>query len=318
MIVKIFGVLLFAIALFGIETLQPSKSFKASGDVQSMVMHGKLLYAGTSEGTVDVFHLDSKKKLQTIQLPKIKDFTGEHINPKIYSVDFLDDALLIVSQGLNGFRDLYIFKNKKLEKIFSQNNKLLIQKASFVSKDHLLVGLLSNQIGLFDMKNRKQIYLVQLSQSSFSHFMLSGDKKTFASTDESGVVRIVDTLTGKVVKQLPPKNLDKIYQLDYKNGVILTAGQDRKSVVYKNNSAYSLDFDFLLYSCALNSKGDLGAVAYNEQNEVLVFDLATKTYLYNLVGQEATMTQILFVSENELLVSSDSQKVNYFKLGGKK
>jgi len=76
-----------------------------------------------------------------------------------------------------------------------------------------------------------------------------------------------------------------------------------------------LNFDFLLYSCALSKDSKRGAIAYNEKNEVLIFDTTTRKYLYNLTGQEATITQILFAKTNELFVSSDSKKINYFKLG---
>jgi hypothetical protein len=315
---KVLLICVIVVFSYGVQTLKPSKSFHASGNVQTMVVKDNLLYSGTSNGAVDIFNLSTKGKLNTIQLPKIKDFTGDTIKAKVYSVDFLKDSLLITSQGENGYNNIFVYKEKKLEQIINTKNKLLVQKANFITEDLILIGLLSNQVGLYDIKNKKHIYLTQLSMSSFSHFMVSEDKQTFISTDESGVIRIVNTKNGQVLKKLPAINLDKIYQLDYKNKVVLTAGQDRKSVVYKNNGTYSLDFDFLLYSCALNPKGDIGAVAYNEKNEVLVFDINSKKYLFNLVGQEATMTQILFINENELLVSSDSNKINYFKLGGKK
>jgi WD40 repeat protein len=175
-------------------------------------------------------------------------------------------------------------------------------------------ALLSNQIGKYDIKAKKLNYLVQISTSSFSHFMLSEDKKTIVTTDESGIVRVLDVLTAKETQKQRALNLDRVYQLDYKNGVILTAGQDRKSVIYKDSSSSSLDFDFLLYSCALSPSAKLGAVAYNEKNEVLVFDTDSMNKLYNLVGQKATLTQILFKNENEVFVSSDDTNINYFKL----
>lgn len=315
---KFYLILLIGISCFGIETIKPFKSFEATGGVQTIVYKDKILYAGTDNGTIDMINLSSKKKINTIKIPKIKDFTGESINAKVYSIDLFDNTLLIISQGENGFRNIYTYKDNKLEQVINVNSKLLIQKANFVTKDLILFGLLSNQIGLYDIKNKKQIYLTQLSLSSFSHFMMSEDKMSFISTDESGVVRVVDTKSGRVIKKLPVANLDKVYQVDYKNGVVITAGQDRKSVVYKNNGYYSLDFNFLLYSCGLSPKGDFGAIAYNEKNEVLVFDVDNKKYLYNLVGQDGTLTQILFISQNELIVTSDSQKINYFKLGVRK
>jgi WD40 repeat protein len=307
-------ILLFAINLFALENLTPVKVLKATGTVQSIVFQDGKLYAGTDNGTVEIFDIDSNNKIQTIKLPNIKDFMGDVIPAKIYSIDLIDDKILIVSQGMKGYRNIFIYENNNLVKIIGIDKKMFIQKASFISPDLILFGLLSNQIGVYDIKIKKQVYLIQVSPSSFAHFMLSEDKTKFAHTDESGRVRIIDVSSGQVIKEPKALNLDKVYQLDFKKDMILTAGQDRKAVVYKNHSSYSLDFDFLLYSCALSPDAKLGAVAYNEKNEVLVFDINTQKYLYHLSAQEATLTQILFINEKELFVSSDSQTINYYKL----
>jgi len=312
-------IILFAIciALFGEVTQKPTATYKASGDVQTMAIEGNKLYAGTSNGTVEVFDITKKKKIETITLPKIKDFVGDTTKAKVFSVDLIEGSILIVSQGEAGFRDVYLYKSKQLKKLISPKNKLLIQKASFINPNSFVFLLLSNQMGVWDIVMQKQKYLYQISGSSFSHFMISEDKKTLASTDESGLVRIINIATGRIIKNLPEVNLDKIYQLDYKQGVILTAGQDRKAVIYKNGKQSSLDFGFLLYSCALSPSANLGAIAYNENNDVIVVNTTTKEKLYNLVGQEATMTGILFKSENELFVSSESPKINFYKVGKK-
>ncbi len=306
--------LLLTINLFALQDLSPAKVFKATGTVQSIVYKNDKLYAGTDNGTVEIYDTSLNKKIKTIKLPDIKDFMGDTIAAKIYAIDLIEEKLLIVSQGMKGYRNIFVYENEKLEKVIGIDKKMFIQKASFISPDLVLFGLLSNQVGLYDIKNKKQLYLLQISPSSFSHFMVSEDKKRFATTDESGIVRVLQVQNGQVMNQPKALNLDRVYQVDFKKGIILTAGQDRKAVVYMKNSAYSLDFDFLLYACALSPNAKLGAVAYNEQNEVLVFDIKTQKYLYNLSAQEATLTQILFINENELFLSSDSQTINYYKL----
>jgi len=308
----------FVVFVYGIETKKPTKVFLASGNVQSMVYKDGKLYTGCDAGVVEIFDVKSKKTLKKIKLPKIKDFIGDSIDAKIYSIDLFDDTILIVSQGEKGYRDLFLYTNGTLKHSIKIDKKMFIQKANFISKEQVIFALLSNQIGLFDIAKNKLIYLNQISSSSFSHFMLSEDKKTIASSDESGVVRIINVATSRIEKELKAVNLDKVYQLDYKKGNILTAGQDRKAVFFKGNTYYGLDFGFLLYSCALSEDSLKGAIAYNEKNEVLIFDTTTRKYLYNLTGQEATMTQILFSSPNEVFVSSDSKKINYFKLGEKR
>jgi len=315
MLKKLFFIIsLFISHLFALETISPVKSFETTGTVQSMVYVKNKLYAGTNNGTVEIFDIEKNQKIKSIKIPSIKDFMGDEIAAKIYSIDVIDDKILIVSQGMRGYRNIFIVENDSLVKVIDIDQKMFIQKASFVSADLIVFGLLSNQLGLYNIKTKKQLYLKQISHSSFSHFMLSEDKKTVAHTDESGKVRILDVTTADELEKSRAVNLDKVYQLDFKKGVILTAGQDRKSVVYSGSNSYSLDFDFLLYACALSLDAKRGAIAYNEQNEILIFDIKNQKYLYNLSAQEATLTQILFINEKELFVSSDSQIINYYKL----
>jgi len=306
--------LLLSTVLFGINNVKPKFFFKTTGAVQSIVLENEKLYAGTTNGTVEVFDLKTQSKIQTIKIPDIKDFMGDIIPSKIYSIDILKEKLLIVSQGMKGYRNLFIYENEKLDKVLGIDKKMFIKKAKFVSSESILIGLLSNRVGLFDIINKKQVYLKQVSQSSFSDFMLNEDKSKFATTDESGRVRVLNVADGMQINEPKALNLDKVYQLDFKNGLILTAGQDRKAVVYNKQLSYSLNFDFLLYSCALSPEAERGAVAYNEENKILIFDIKTQEYLYNLSAQEATLTQILFINKNELYISSESKTINYYKL----
>lgn len=304
----------FCFQALSLETLTPTFSLKAKGDVEDILYHQGLLYAANSNGSVEIFDIATKSVVKTIELPAIVDFVGDTIPAKIYSIDLIKDKLLIVSQGMKGYRNLWLYENNTLKKIFDIEKKYFIQKASFIDENTILFGLLSNQIGLYNLETQKNEYLIQVSHSSFSHFKVSQDKQSFATTDESGIVRIFKASNGTLLKELEAFNLDRIFQLDYKNNVILTAGQDRKAVVYDNNTkAYSLNFDFLLYSCALNSKASYGAVSYNENNEILVFNINTQQYLYNLTGAKATPTQILFIGNNEIFSSSNSDIIHYWK-----
>ncbi len=312
---KIFIIVCFLfLNLFAIENLEPTKIFKASGTVQSLVYKNNNLYAGTSEGKVEVFDTLTNEKIKEIKIPDIKDFMGDVIAAKIYSIDLIGEKLLIVSQGMKGYRNIYIYENENLKKAIGIEKKYFIQKANFISNDKIVFALLSNQIGVYDLKKEKLDYLIQISASSFSDFSLSEDKKVLVATDESGIVRKIRVENAQIFGENKNRNLDKVYQIAYKNGVILTAGQDRQAVIYKDFTDYSMRFDFLLYSCGLSPKADFGGIAYNEKNEVLIFDVNTKEKLYNLKGQKATLTQILFKNKNEVFISSDDSNINYFKL----
>ena len=306
--------LLFGVSLFGFEHLKPTYSLTASGDVQDIVYSGEKLYAATSESIVDIFDTNNKSIVKQIKLPQIKDFMGDDVPAKIYSIDILNNDILLVSQGMKGYRNVWLYSNNKLEKKIDIDKKFFIKEAKFINSNTIILATLANQIMSFDINNNTNIYSMQVSPSSFSHFALNENRTKIVTTDESGIVRVLDSKSGIILKKYDAINLDKIYQLDYKNGIVLTAGQDRKSVIYKDNNNDFLEFDFLLYSCGLSPNGTLGAVAYNENNDVLVFNTSSKKKLYNLTQNKATLTQILFIDENNIFTTSDSSKINFYKL----
>lgn len=302
------------VSSFALEEVSPTYSLKATGAVQGIVYKDELLYAGTANGTVEIFDTKEKKIIKTIELPKIKDFMGDTIPAKVYSIDLIEDKILIVTQGMKGYRNLWIYENEELKKLIGIEKKFFIQKASFISDTRVVFALLSNQLGIFDIEKNEVTVLTQVSQSSFSHFALNENRSKLITTDESGVIRVLKTSDLVVEKRLKALNLDRVYQLDFKKGKVLTAGQDRKAVFYDSFSSYALNFDFLLYSCALSKNAKYGAIAYNEENEILVFNTSSKKYLYKLIGQDATLTQILFISDKEIFASSDSQTINFWRL----
>ncbi len=307
--------LLMLTTLFAVQNLKPDFSLRASGQVQAMVHRDGILYTATSNSSVEIFDLKTKAMIRKIEIPFIKDFMGDMMPSKIYSVDMFDGNVLFVSEGKKGYRNLWLDTNGSTTKIIDINQKWFMRKAMFVDESRVLIALLTNELILFDISSSKVLYKKQVSASSFSDFMLSEDKKSFATTDESGIVHIIDTMSGEVKRILEGQNLDKVYQLDYKRGVVLTAGQDRRCVVYENDgSAAYIEFHFLLYSCALSPDATLSAVAYNEENDILVFKTQSKAKRYNLVGQDATLTQILFIDEQHVGASSDNNTINFWTL----
>jgi WD40 repeat protein len=127
---------------------------------------------------------------------------------------------------------------------------------------------------------------------------------------------MIDVLSSKTIKTFENQNLDNVFQVDIKNNTILTAGQDRRAVVYntQNNDAYYKSTTFLIYSAGLSPSAILGAIAYNEDNEISIFNTNTKKDLHILKENKTTLTNILFISETEVLTSSDDERINYYKI----
>lgn len=316
---NILKTLFFCLILFlnlNAKDLEPNFSLIASGAVTDLVLKEEKLYVATTASSLDIFDINTKEKIDSIKTSKIKDFTGDIIDSKIYSVDVLEDNILLVSQGEKGGRNLSIFNNGKIFNLIEDKERLFIARAKFLDENHLIFALLSNQIYLYDIKNKKILKELQISQSKFSNFKLTSDKTKVVVSDESGILTMLNSKTFEIIKTFKNQNLDNVFQVDIKNDIILTAGQDRRSAVYSLDGriSYYKEFSFLIYSAGLSPSGTLAAVASDEENNVTVFNVNSKENICNLTQNRSTLTNILFINENEVFVTSDDKKINYYKL----
>lgn len=298
------------------QDLKPYSTLKASGLVVDLVYKNKILYAATNASTVDIFDTQKNELINTIELPKVKDFMGDIIKSKVYSIDIIENKILITSQGEHGYRRIYIYENNKLNLIINESSKMFISKAKFINNKTIVFSLLSNQMFLYDLETKKIKWELQVSHSKFSDFVLNEKKDNVIVADESGDLKQIDIKNGNITKIYKGQNLDNVFQVDHKNGIIATAGQDRRCVVYNTNldSAYYKQATFLIYSVALSPKGLLVAYANDEDNNIAIFKQSTKEDLFNLKGTNSTLTKIIFINEDELFSSSDDEIINYWKL----
>ena len=178
--------------------ISPDYSIKASGGVYDFILEDNLLYAATDAGLVEVFDINTKKKIYQIKLPEIKDFTGEFIPVKIFSIDKIKgkEGIILTVQGSGGYRDVFYYYNNELSKIFdAEKDKLMVKRSSFINKDFILLGLLSNELILYNIKTKKQIYRKQLSTSVFSDFITDITRKLTITCEESGKLRFINIRT---------------------------------------------------------------------------------------------------------------------------
>ncbi|MDY3199881.1 MAG: WD40 repeat domain-containing protein [Arcobacter sp.] len=315
-ILKSFFTIIILLLNLNAKELEPNSFLSTSGGVTDLIIDKNRLFAATTASSVDIFDITTKEKIDSINLPKIKDFIGDTIDSKIYSVDVFDDKILILSQGENGGRNISLYKDGKLTHIIEDKQRLFIARAKFLDENHIIYALLSNQIYLYDIKNKTITKEIQISQSKFSNFKLSRDKTKVVVCDESGVLTMLDSNTFNIIKTFKNQNLDNVFQVDFKNKIILTAGQDRRSAVFSEDGkmSYYKEFSFLIYSAGLSPSGNLAAVASDEENNVTIFNTNTKEELFLLTKNRNTLTNILFLNENEIFVSSDDNKINYYKI----
>ena len=308
------------------KDLTPTYVYEASGGVTDIVTANGKIYVATQSSCVNIYSLETKKLVQTITIPQIKDFMGDIIDAKVYNVDTYKNKVLLTTQGSKGFREVYIYDNTtgKQKIVISIKQKFYIGKSKFIDENTIVFSLLGNEMYLYDIKENKVIWKINVKDkdddfnSTFADFTLNEDKTQAVVGDESGDLKIVDIKKGEVIKVLANRNLDKVFKVDYKNDIIITAGQDGRCVVYnlKTNRDYFLRKEhwFLIYGAGLSPSAKFGAYSSDEQNNVTVFNTHTKSELYKLTQNHMTLSSILFISEDEIFITTDSNKFNYYKL----
>lgn len=311
-----FIIMSFAYSLFAMSLQTPIASFKSSGNINDIKIVKNRLYSATDAGCVDIFNIKTKKIVKKIKVSKVVDFTGEKVDSKVYSVDVLGKSLLLVSQGQQGYSKVYLDRDSKLENIVDISQHLDVVEARFLNKDTILLALVSNELISYDIKTKRQNYRIQVSESKFSNFVFNDTKSEVVVADESGDLQILDTKTAKRLQTLSGENLDNVFQIDYHNGIIATAGKDRRIVVYNTNkhSSYYKMSKFFIYSVGVSPSGKSVAYSSDINNNVIVFNSKTKQTIAKLGGNKMTITKIIFTNERNIFVATGGIFINEYKI----
>jgi len=312
--------LLFVVSLtyiFASSVVTPVEQIEVNGVVKDMVLRDNTLIIATDNGTVQVYDYEAKVFYKTISLPKVKDFTGDLVPVRVFSVDKQASRYVLLSDsGKGGYANLWLHENNASTQVLTHTDKIAAIKVRFISKEQVLLGLLSNEAVLFDIKNKKEVFRVQLSESKFSDFALNDDKSQAVFACESGVLNVIDTKTGKVLKVLKSVNVDNVYKVDFKKDIVSGAGQDRRGALYNvtTGTGTHIEGSFLIYATGLSPSAKRVAFAMDEQNNISIYNRTTKSKIAELQGQKSTLNTILFKDENTLFSSSDDSTVMMWKI----
>ena len=296
--------------------LEPIQSFNVSGGVLDIVYTKKYLYIATTNSSVDIVDRETLTCFYCVKVDKVKNFLGEMVDAKVYSVDILDNKLLLLSQASQGYRQVSIVENNITTKIISAKDALSIAKAKFLDANTLVFATLGSEIISYNIKEKRKLWTVQASGARFSDFVLNEKKDEIVVADESGNLKIIRSSDGKILEVLEAENLDNVFQVDYKNSIIATAGKDRRVVVYnqKNKSAYYKTSSFFIYSVGLSPSAKYVAYSSDEANSVTLFNRATKKTIALLKGNKMRISNIVFLNEKTLLIASDNEIINLYQI----
>jgi WD40 repeat protein len=295
----------------------PVQEIRINGAAKDIVLHGNRLIVGTDHGRLQVYDYVEKKFVKEIRIPDIKDFMGDTISARVASVDYMDGRYLLLSDsGVGGYADLRIHEDNVTRSILDENDKRPVIKVRFLDKDHVVMAYLSNEVSLLDLRNKKEIYRVQLSESKFSDMALNEDRTLMAVSCESGEIAVLETKTGKILRRLSGINLDNVYKVDIKKDYVSGAGQDRRASWYNWRSGKGGYFpgNFLIYATGLSPSARRVAYAMDEQNDITVFDLGSGSRIALLKGQKSTLNAIVFKDDTTLFSASDDDTVMMWRI----
>ena len=263
--------LMSAIFLFAYQ----KEVFKFDNYISKITFNNNLLVVGFENGTIKIENFN-KKEIAKIVLPQIEDFMGDKIAMPIYSLDILDNQILILAEDEDSKRTLFIYnlKTKKLSKIWTIEKTFM--QAKFINKNQIFLTLLSDEVTLYDLKNKKFIYTSQIGNYVFSTMRLNRDKSAAVIGDESGILKVVNTATGKKIKEIGSYNKGKSLSVDIFKGKILNTSDDKRVAVYNLNNEIITKFmaKFLPYAGVLLKNRFV--IQYDEKNDLAVFDFNGK------------------------------------------
>ncbi len=303
--------LLFAVVINAIE---PYSIITTNNFITSIMIHDNTIFVSTSNGTIEIYDIHTKKKQGDIQLAQISDYFGNKIPPKIFQTHTIDgENILIVSQDSNGSSKLFIYNGRTTTPIQITSNHSIIKKAYFIDNNTIVLGFLSNEIWAYDIVKNEILWSVKPSDAVFSDLIIAKD--IVLSTTEGGIIYLIDIKNGTIISQLQGANFDNIHMLASANDIILSAGTDKTCGIYhKSGKFMRLKTNFIVYAVAISQDSKLGAVSFNENNDILVFSTTSLQHIAMLSGGDALPNSIIFIDNQTIVASFDSKSILFWKL----
>lgn len=288
-------------ALFALE---PIAKLDLKGSAIDLIAKDDLIVSGGDAGAVEIFK--NHKPFKSFQLADVENAFGK-APPKIYSLDLMDEKLLVVSEGnaLEGRTlAIYSFAGDLISELISAKKRDLIRKARFVANNQIFIMEVGGTARLLDLAGH-EIYSKEILGSSFSDFALNASKTKAAIASEAGDVKVVDIASGKVEKSLTGGSKDNIYKISWQEDLIATSGQDRIVAIFSSTGVRQIHSDFLVSAVALSRS----KIAYvkDESGSIAVVDLAKDSEVATLSGHFAMVSNIVFTNESDLITGGDDR-----------
>ena len=304
-------ILFFSLTLYA-GVISPKVSVKTTSSILDFVVRAGDIWAGTANG--EALRITTKGKIISItSLPVMEDSWGEKVKQKIMSIDLSSDTKTLIVAGEDGW--LYTIREGKVGKT-SFFTKTVVKKIAFISDTKVMLALLSNEVVFFDLKTNRTVKILSCGTSPLSDMALTKDKKTAVIGGEAGIVSVIDTGMMKIIRRIQGGNVDNIYKIDIQSDRVLTAGQDRRAILYTLDGKSFVRFEgsFLIYTAALSPSAGVMAAAMDEENLISVYDTFKRQKIATAKGHSATLNRIVFIDEKRFVSCADENKILFWEL----
>ena len=297
--------------IFANEITTPIKEIEASANVLNTTLINGKLFIATDGGTVEIYDPKQSKFEEIIKMDDIKTYVSDHERPKILSIDELGGKILILSEGDYATKVLYLRENGQMKSINLTNQA--IKKALFLDGEHAILASISNEIYFLNLKSGEIYEHFKISIAMLSDMEISEDRGTLAIACESGKVYFYNVRTKKMDKILDI-HTDNIYDIAYKNDVVISGGTDRIAGIFSNGSLKKINAGFLVYGVGLSTDGKIAAYMSDEMSDVNLVDSTSLENIAMLKTGQSTINSIVFISDNEVATSAYEKKILFWRV----
>ena len=297
--------------VFANEITTPIKEIEASANVLNTTLINGKLFIATDGGTVEIYDPKQSKFEEIIKMDDIKTYVSDHERPKILSIDELGGKILILSEGDYATKVLYLRENGQMKSINLTNQA--IKKALFLDGEHAILASISNEIYFLNLKSGEIYEHFKISIAMLSDMEISEDRGTLAIACESGKVYFYNVRTKKMDKILDI-HTDNIYDIAYKNDVVISGGTDRIAGIFSNGSLKKINAGFLVYGVGLSTDGKIAAYMSDEMSDVNLVDSTSLENIAMLKTGQSTINSIVFISDNEVATSAYEKKILFWRV----
>jgi len=276
--------------IFANEITMPVKEIEASANVLNATLINGKLFIATDGGTVEIYDPKESKFDEIIKMDDIKTYVSDHERPKILNVDELNGKMLILSEGDYATKVLYLLDD-----------------------EHIALASISNEIYFLNLKSGEIYDSFKISIAMLSDMEISEDRGTLAIACESGKVYFYNVRTKKMDRILDI-HTDNIYDIAYKNGVMISGGTDRIVGIFSAGTLKKINTGFLVYGVGLSSDGKIAAYMSDEMSDVNLVDSASLENIAMLKTGQSTINSIVFISDNEVVTSAYEKKILFWRI----